>query len=183
MPNDTVASPVLVLGGQRSGKSALAERLVLESRLAPVYIATAEAGDGEMAERIARHRERRGPAWRTVEEPLDIPAVVRRECARGRAVLVDGLGMWLANLLGAGRDPATAVDALREAVRVAPGLLVLVSEEAGLGVVPENALARRFVDLLGAMNQGLAACCRTVVFVAAGLPLALKGTLPPALRS
>lgn len=183
MPNDRRLSPVLVLGGQRSGKSALAERLVLVSGLRPVYLATAQADDVEMAERIARHRERRGPSWRTVEEPCDIAAAIERECAPDRAVLVDGLGLWLANLLAAGREPATACAELERAVRGAPGLLVLVSEEVGLGVVPANHLARRFVDLLGGLNQRLAACCATVAFVAAGLPLALKGSLPAGLRS
>jgi adenosylcobinamide kinase/adenosylcobinamide-phosphate guanylyltransferase len=183
MPNEPVASPVLILGGQRSGKSTLAERMVLASGLTPLYIATAVATDAEMAERIGRHRARRGRSWQTVEAPLELPAAVACACSPDRAVLVDGLGLWLGNLLAAGRDPAPACAALVQAACSAPGLLVVVSEEVGLGVVPANALARRFVDLLGALNQELAACCPTVLFVAAGLPLALKGDLPSTVRS
>lgn len=183
MPSDAAPSSVLVLGGQRSGKSAFAERLVVRSGLEPVYLATGIAGDAEMTARIARHRERRGPRWRTVEEPLGLAAAISRESGSGRAVLVDCLTLWLTNLLLAGSEPAAAFAELERSVDSAPGLLVLVSNEVGLGVVPANALARRFVDLAGELHQRLAARCATVVFVAAGLPLVAKGTLPSELWS
>lgn len=177
--SEPVPSPVLVLGGQRSGKSAFAESLVARSGLEPVYIATGEPGDAEMAARIARHRARRGPGWRTIEAPLDLAPAIAGECRRGRAVLVDCLTLWLSNLLAVGREPRSAFAGLERVVAEASGLLVLVSNEVGLGVVPANALARQFVDLAGELHERLARCCPTVVLTVAGLPLALKGSLPP----
>ncbi|MEM9010148.1 MAG: bifunctional adenosylcobinamide kinase/adenosylcobinamide-phosphate guanylyltransferase [Pseudomonadota bacterium] len=167
----------LVLGGARSGKSALAERLAEGSGLRPLYVATAEAGDGEMAARIALHRARRGERWQTVEAPLDL-AKALNEVDRGQVVLIDCLTLWLSNLMHAGDPVEPAVDDLLAAAAEPSRPVVCVSNEVGLGIVPENALARRFRDAQGALNQRVAAAAGLVVFVAAGLPLVLKGTLP-----
>lgn len=167
----------LYLGGARSGKSALAEQRAESSGLQPVCIATATAGDAEMTARIARHRDQRGPRWRTVEEPLQLAAVLQREAAPDRCLVVDCLTLWLTNLL-----LCDAPDAWREQraalLRVLPGLpgiIVMVSNETGLGVVPADPLSRRFVDESGRLHQQLAAVCERVVWIAAGLPQLLKG--------
>jgi adenosylcobinamide kinase/adenosylcobinamide-phosphate guanylyltransferase len=167
---------VLVLGGARSGKSRFAERLVAESGLEPVYIATAERGDIEMAERIAHHRNRRGDRWRTVEAPLALESALQGEAGEGRAVLVDCLTLWLSNLMHAGADLQSRTAALCNTVRRAPGLSVIVSNEVGLGLVPDTPLGRKFRDAQGRLNQAVADIADRVVFVAAGLPLDLKGT-------
>jgi adenosylcobinamide kinase/adenosylcobinamide-phosphate guanylyltransferase len=169
---------ILVLGGQRSGKSRHAEQIVAASGLAPVYVATATAGDDEMAARIALHRDRRGAAWRTVEEPLDLAAAILRESGPGFHVLVDCLTVWLSNLMGAGRDADAEGDALVAALVRVTGPVVLVSNEVGLGVVPDNALARRYADALGILNQKVAAAADRVILMAAGLPLVLKAEQP-----
>lgn len=165
----------LVLGGARSGKSAHAERLVLGLGLTPVYIATAEAHDAEMAERIARHRsDRAGRGWVTVEEPLDLAGVIGREASDGRAILVDCLTLWLSNLMLAGEPIADRQAALLAALAEAACPVVLVSNEVGLGLVPETPLGRAFRDAQGRLNQAVAAHAHRVLFVAAGLPLTLK---------
>ena len=164
----------LVLGGARSGKSRHAERLVLESGLTPVYVATCEALDDEMAARITRHRARRGASWRTVEEPLDLPGALLQECAPGRAVLVDFLTLWLTNLMVAKRPVPGEMAHLVEVLPTLPGTLVLVSNEVGLGVVPVDAMARAFIDHAGWLHQSIAERADDVVFMAAGLPLHLK---------
>jgi adenosylcobinamide kinase/adenosylcobinamide-phosphate guanylyltransferase len=166
----------LVLGGARSGKSALAERLVAESGLAPVYVATGQAFDGEMEDRIAIHRSRRGPQWRTIEEPLALRDALMRECATGRAVLVDCLTLWVTNLMMAEKDIAEECDALVAGLADIPGPVVFVSNEVGLGIVPDNAMARAFRDHAGRVNQAVAAAAQNVIFVAAGLPLVLKSS-------
>lgn len=168
----------LILGGARSGKSALAERIATETGREVVYIATAQGGDDEMRVRIAHHRSQRPSHWRCVEEPVALAAALRDYADDGRCVLVDCLTLWLTNLLA---DPD---DARFEHERVAlldvlpdlRGDIVLVSNEVGLGVVPMGALTRRFVDEAGRLHQALARRCDRVLFVAAGLPLALKGT-------
>ena len=163
----------LILGGARSGKSGHAERLV-EQAGGGVYLATAEAGDAEMAARIAAHRARRGSAWSTLEEPRDLPSALQRAVQSGRPVLVDCLTRWLSNLLLAGEVVEARSRALIAAL---PGLgapILLVANEVGLGIVPDNALARRFRDAAGRLNQDLAAIADRVLFVAAGLPLVLK---------
>lgn len=170
------AGVVLVLGGARSGKSAYAERLAAESGLGPTYLATAEPRDAEMAARIAAHRARRGPAWRTVEEPEALEAALAREAAADRAVVVDCLTLWLSKLTEAGADVAARTEGLAAALAGLPGLVVLVSNEIGLGLVPETALGRQFRDAQGRLNQAVAAAADRVVFVAAGLPLFLKGS-------
>ncbi|HSV30245.1 MAG TPA: bifunctional adenosylcobinamide kinase/adenosylcobinamide-phosphate guanylyltransferase [Candidatus Omnitrophota bacterium] len=162
-------STILVLGGARSGKSTYAEGL-LAGRPA-LYLATGQAFDGEMAERIRLHQGRRGPEWATVEEPLDIAALID---GADRPVLVDCLTLWISNLMHAGRDVDHACGELCEVLAAAAGPVVLVSNEVGLGLVPDNALARAFRDHQGRVNQRVAATCRRVAFVAAGLPLILK---------
>ncbi len=172
----SAAGPVLtlVLGGARSGKSAYAERLVEEAGGTCVYLATATAGDREMGERIARHQARRGRHWITVEEPLDLAQALAAAAGPGRAVLVDCLTLWLSNLLVAGRDIARERERLMQVLPGLDGALVLVSNEVGLGIVPENALARRFRDEAGWLHQAIAAHASSVVFMAAGLPMTLK---------
>lgn len=167
----------LILGGARSGKSALAVRLARSSGLAVTVVATATAGDAEMAERIARHRAARPPAWRLVEEPIALTAALRAECAADRLVIVDCLTLWLSNLLLAEAPLESERAGLLDALPGVPGRVLLVANEVGLGIVPENALARRFRDEQGALNQAVAALSDRVTLVAAGLPVVLKG--PP----
>jgi adenosylcobinamide kinase/adenosylcobinamide-phosphate guanylyltransferase len=164
----------LVLGGVRSGKSRHGERLVVESGLDPVYLATAEALDDEMAARIAEHRACRGAGWRTVEEPLELAGALLNECAPTRAVLVDCLTLWLSNLMVADRPVRFEMTRLVELLPTLPGTLVLVSNEVGLGVVPTDAMARAFIDHAGWLHQSIAERAEVVVFMAAGLPLHLK---------
>lgn len=170
----TLPMTTLVLGGARSGKSAYAEGL-LEGR-ASLYLATGQALDGEMAERIGHHRRRRGPGWSTLEEPLDLPDTLERVWRPDRPVLVDCLTMWISNLMHAGRDVERAAERLAEVLSQPGGPVVLVSNEIGLGLVPDTKLGRDFRDHQGRVNQSVAAICRKVVFVAAGLPLVLKDT-------
>jgi adenosylcobinamide kinase / adenosylcobinamide-phosphate guanylyltransferase len=164
----------LLLGGARSGKSRHAEHLGLASGLAPVYLATAQALDDEMARRIAAHRARRGPLWRTVEESLDLVAALLRECAPEKIVLVDCLTLWLSNLMGAGRDVTAESAQLLEALPRLAGPVLLVSNEVGQGVVPDNPMARQFVDHAGLLHQGIAERADAVVLMTAGLPHRLK---------
>jgi adenosylcobinamide kinase/adenosylcobinamide-phosphate guanylyltransferase len=165
----------LVLGGARSGKSAHALRLAEASGRAPVYLATATAGDAEMAERIRRHKARRGNRWTTIEEPLALVDGLAAACGEDRVVVVDCLTLWLSNLIDAGRDADTEGDRLALALDDLPGPAILVSNEVGLGIVPDNALARGFRDAAGRLNQKVAAAAARVVFVAAGLAMTLKG--------
>ncbi len=169
---------MLVLGGARSGKSAYAESRALalrEGRKRALYLATAEAGDKEMSARIAAHRARRGSAWTTLEEPLDLAGTIDAHAARGAPILVDCLTLWLSNLMHARSDIDVETGRLCAALKSAEGPVVLVSNEVGLGIVPDNALARAFRDHAGRIHQRVAQAARDVVFVAAGLPLALKG--------
>ena len=170
----SLAPVTLVLGGARSGKSRHAEALVESQPGACVYLATAQAGDDEMAARIADHRARRGLRWATVEEPLDLAGALARHCGPDRAVLVDCLTLWLANLLGADRDVAAECKRLLAALPGLAGPAVFVSNEVGQGVVPDNALARAFVDHAGRLHQDLAAAAQRVVFMTAGLPQEIK---------
>jgi adenosylcobinamide kinase/adenosylcobinamide-phosphate guanylyltransferase len=169
----------LVLGGARSGKSAHAEALILGSGLRPVYLATAQALDAEMADRVRHHRERRNEAWLTVEEPLDLPETLARHAGPDHAVLVDCLTLWLTNLLLAERAPAEAADRLLAVLDRRLGPVVLVSNEVGQGVVPMGALSRTFVDESGRLHQRIAARADLVRLVVAGLPLDLKSPPPP----
>jgi adenosylcobinamide kinase/adenosylcobinamide-phosphate guanylyltransferase len=165
---------VLVTGGARSGKSAYAEGLVRASGRERVYVATCVAGDGEMRERVARHRDQRGEGWLTLEEPRDIAGVIAAESRPGRALLVDCLTLWLSNILFAEADPAAETLRLRAAIAAAAGPVVLVTNEVGSGIVPDNALARRFRDEQGRLNRLIAEAAEAAVLVAAGLPLVLK---------
>lgn len=167
----------LILGGARSGKSALAQRLAEGCGSPLLYLATGEPRDEEMAARIARHRQERGPAWETREVPLALAEAITAAQGRFRAVLVDCLTLWLTNLLLQDVDEGALEEAFKEllaAVRKAVAPLLLVSNEVGLGLVPDNPLARRFRDLAGRLNQRLASQADLVVFTAAGLPLILK---------
>jgi adenosylcobinamide kinase/adenosylcobinamide-phosphate guanylyltransferase len=166
---------LLVLGGARSGKSRLAQSRAEASGLQPVLVATATAGDDEMAARIARHRAERDGRWRTVETPLDLLAALAAECAPGRIVVVDCLTLWLSNLMQAGADVEVETAALAAALANLAGPAIFVSNEVGLGLVPQTALGRAFRDAQGRLNQAMAAAATEVVFVAAGLPLTLKG--------
>jgi len=163
----------LVLGGARSGKSRHAEALV-EAMPAPwTYIATAQAWDDEMVARIAEHRARRSADWITVDAPLELAEAIRR-VPPGRPVLVDCLTLWLTSLMLAERDSHAACDDLIAACAAAMAPVVLVSNEVGLGIVPDNALARRFRDEAGRLHQRLAAHAARVVFMVAGLPMQVK---------
>lgn len=164
----------LVLGGARSGKSRYAEALVRDAG-GGIYLATAQALDDEMAARIARHRAERGNAWTTIEEPLELAAALERNAQAGRPILVDCLTLWLSNLMGAGRAGERETARLIAVLKALPAPVVLVSNEVGLGIVPDNALARAFRDEAGRLNQAVAAAAGRVVLLAAGLPLVLKG--------
>jgi adenosylcobinamide kinase/adenosylcobinamide-phosphate guanylyltransferase len=170
----TALENTLVLGGARSGKSAFAEILVRDSGLARIYLATATAEDDEMKARVAQHRAQRGDGWITIEEPLALVDALTREATRGRAVLVDCLTLWLSNLMLAGRDPEIESRRLTRFLGVAKYPVIFVSNEVGLGLVPETPLGRQFRDAQGRLNQLVAACVPNVVFIAAGLPLWLK---------
>jgi len=168
----------LVLGGAASGKSAFAERLVLAHRGAtPVYIATAQAFDAEMTDKIAQHRRQRGANWRTLEHPLDAAAALG-SLGADAAVLLDCATLWLSNQMLADADLAAETDRLLAALASCAAPVVVVSNEVGQGIVPDNALARRFRNAQGRLNQRLAAAAGQVVLLVAGLPMVLKGELP-----
>jgi adenosylcobinamide kinase/adenosylcobinamide-phosphate guanylyltransferase len=170
LPDPTLT---LVLGGARSGKSRHAEALAERHPPPWRYIATARALDPEMTARIAEHRARRPAAWITAEAPLDLPAALAA-APDGQPVLVDCLTLWLSNLLLAGADPAPETSRLAAALAAPRGPWIAVSNEVGLGIVPDNPLARRFRDAAGRLNQDVAAAATEVLLVAAGLPLRLK---------
>jgi adenosylcobinamide kinase / adenosylcobinamide-phosphate guanylyltransferase len=164
----------LVLGGARSGKSRYAESLITALPPPWIYIATAEGRDAEMAERIAQHRTRRGKAWQTIDAPHDLASALR--AAAGTApLLVDCLTLWLSNRMLADADVDADIRGLEAALDCRTGPIVLVSNEVGSGIVPDNALARRFRDLQGQLNQRLAARADRVVLLVAGVPLVVKG--------
>lgn len=167
----------LILGGARSGKSRLAERLAAESGLAVTYIATSQPLDGEMNERIQHHRERRPEHWALVEEPLALARVLREQAAADKCLLVDCLTLWLTNLLMLDNPARLSAEraALLDSVSGLPGRVLLVSNETGLGVVPLGELTRRYVDEAGWLHQALAERCERVLFTVAGLPMVLKG--------
>lgn len=167
----------LVTGGARSGKSTWAEGLARRSGRPRRYVATAQAWDDEMADRIARHQADRGPGWTTVEAPLDLAGALRGAPV-DEVVLVDCLTLWLTNHLLAGHDLEKEADGLMAALSACAAPVILVTNEVGWGIVPDNALARQFRDEQGRLNQRLAARADCVVAVMCGLPLALKGLLP-----
>jgi adenosylcobinamide kinase / adenosylcobinamide-phosphate guanylyltransferase len=162
----------LVLGGARSGKSRYAEDLLRQATGPWHYLATAEAGDDEMRQRIAHHRARRGEQWQTLEVPHELANAIG-EIDTG-AALIDCLTLWLSNALLAQRDIDTECDRLIAALQAAPGPIVAVSNEVGLGIVPDTPLGRQFRDAQGRLNQRVAAIADHVVLMAAGLPLSLK---------
>lgn len=167
----------LILGGARSGKSRLAEKLASESALQVVYIATSQPLDGEMNQRVALHRQRRPDSWGLIEEPIELARVLSDNAAPDRCLLVDCLTLWLTNLLML-EDPQLLVrerDALLNGLANLPGEIIFVSNETGLGVVPLGELTRRYVDEAGWLHQALAEQCQRVVFTVAGLPMTLKG--------
>lgn len=168
----------LILGGARSGKSRLAEKLASDSALPVTYIATSQPLDGEMNTRVALHRQRRPSHWGLIEEPLELARVLREHAAPGQCLLVDCLTLWLTNLLML--DDPQRLGAEREhlldCLAALPGEIIFVSNETGLGVVPLGELTRRYVDEAGWLHQALAERCQRVVLTVAGLPLTLKGT-------
>ncbi len=168
-------SPLLVLGGAKSGKSSYAESLF--ETLAPpfIYIATAQAFDDEMKTRVEHHKERRKDKWETIECPLMLADTLSGLAGKGRPVLIDCITLWLSNILCfSSADPVKAVAELCNVVSAADHPLVIVSNEVGYGIVPDNELARKFRDISGSANQKLAKTCASVTLVTAGLPLRLK---------
>jgi adenosylcobinamide kinase/adenosylcobinamide-phosphate guanylyltransferase len=172
---ETMPQLTLVLGGARSGKSRYAENLIMASPPPWVFVATAEAGDAEMAERIALHRCRRGRKWQTIEAPHELTTALAA-VAVDAPVLVDCLTLWLSNRMLANVNLDSEIARLEAALYGRRGPVVLVSNEVGFGIVPDNELARRFRDLQGRLNQRLAARADRVVLVVAGLPIVLKET-------
>ncbi|CAK0760143.1 Bifunctional adenosylcobalamin biosynthesis protein CobP [Azospirillaceae bacterium] len=170
----TIKRLTLILGGARSGKSAFAERLVEAASTTPLYIATAHAGDDEMTARIERHQKRRGPTWRTIEAPLNLPETITSYAKSNCVVLVDCLTLWVSNLMMAERNIADETSHLSSALQTCEGAVVLVSNEVGLGIVPNNNLARAFRDHVGNLHQEIARIADSAYLVTAGLPLALK---------
>ncbi len=173
----TVSHPhaALVLGGARSGKSRHAEKLAHDSGLERHYIATGRAFDDEMQARIDSHRAERGDLWTTHEEPLDLVGTLSSVDAPGRVILVDCLTLWVTNLMMAERDVEAEGRALAAHLPRAKARLIFVSNEVGLGIVPENRMAREFRDHAGRLHQRMAAEAQDVYFIAAGLPLKMKG--------
>ncbi len=173
----TTASPgtVLVLGGARSGKTAFAETLALASGLDLHYLATGRAWDAEMQARIALHRKDRGDRWTTHEEPLDLVGILVRTDAADRLLLVDCLTLWVTNLMMEERDMDGEFSRLTAFLPGAKARIVLVSNEVGLGIVPDNRIARDFRDHAGRLHQRVAQVATDVYFIAAGLPLKMKG--------
>ena len=165
---------LFVLGGARSGKSRYAQERVESLPGSLVYIATAEPLDAEMAERIARHVSDRGERWHTIEAPLDLPRAIADAARTGDAILIDCLTLWLSNLIGADIALDRAFQELALAIDACDRPLTLIANEVGLGIVPDNPLARRFRDEAGRLNQRIARVADEVVFVAAGLPLRMK---------
>lgn len=165
---------ILVLGGARSGKSRHAENLVNAVPEPAYYVATAQAFDDEMAARIASHRQRRNEEWQTIEAPVQLAAALNR-IPPDRPVLIDCLTLWLSNLVLGDYPLEENIAGLEEELVRRRGLTAIVSNEVGLSIVPENALSRRFRDEQGLLNQRIADIADRVVFVAAGLPLILKG--------
>lgn len=165
----------LILGGARSGKSALAEQRAAASGLAVTYIATAQALDEEMAARIERHQQQRPDHWQLVEEPLELAAALQQNAAADRCLLVDCLTLWLNNLLANDSVFERCRSEFLELLPQLPGEIILVSNEVGLGIVPLGELTRRFCDESGRLHQAVAARCERVTFVTAGLPMLLKG--------
>ncbi|MDE3016530.1 MAG: bifunctional adenosylcobinamide kinase/adenosylcobinamide-phosphate guanylyltransferase [Pseudomonadota bacterium] len=170
-----MAKITFILGGARSGKSSYAEQLARQIRRPRIYIATAEALDEEMQVRIAEHRRRRGDDWTTLEVPLAIAEIIQNPSHKKSLILVDCLTLWLSNLMRHGLDITAQSQALTEALQSTQARVILVSNEVGQGIVPDNPLARRFIDRTGILHQQVAAVAGRVVWVAAGVPTIIKG--------
>ena len=168
----------LILGGSRSGKSALAEQRAQDSGLTVIYLATATAGDAEMAARIARHQTRRPSHWQLIEEPILLSQALQQNAASNCCLLVDCLTLWLTNLLCHPNSEYLAQEKNRflELLPTLPGKIILVSNEVGMGIVPLGELSRRFCDEAGELNQAVARICERVTLSVAGLPYLLKQT-------
>jgi len=173
----TATSPntIFILGGARSGKSRFAEDLVTATGLNRHYLATGRAWDEEMQARITKHKADRGPSWTTHEEPVDLVGKLTTIDGQGRIVLIDCLTLWVTNLMMEERDMAAEFAALTDFLPRAKARLVIVSNEVGLGIVPDNRMARDFRDHAGRLHQSIAAKAAEVYFIAAGLPLKMKG--------
>jgi adenosylcobinamide kinase / adenosylcobinamide-phosphate guanylyltransferase len=180
-PPLTVRS-LFILGGARSGKSAYAQRVAEACCAKRLYLATATAGDEDMAARIARHQAERGQGWTTREEPLELARALVAEARPGAVVVVDCLTLWLSNVMLAGRDPAPALAGLAEAVRGLAGPAILISNEVGMGIVPDHRLGREFRDWQGRANQEIARVCNAAILLAAGLPVQLKPAATPGVQ-
>lgn len=167
----------LILGGARSGKSAFAERLITSANRPRVYIATGQAFDVEMEGKIAQHRQDRGPDWQTIEAPLDVVRALA-SAPLGAVILLDCLTLWLSNQMLAEAEVEVEIERLLNALAAVSVPVVCVSNEVGMGLVPETTLGRQFRDLQGLLNRKVAEQANVAVFVAAGLPLVLKGALP-----
>lgn len=165
---------LFIVGGARSGKSRHAQARAEATGLARLFVATAQAFDDEMRDRIDRHQAERGDDWATIEAPVDLASVIADHARPGTVLLIDCLTLWTSNLLLAEQDIGAATGDLVRAIGLAGGPVILVANEVGLGIVPDNALARRFRDEAGIVNQRVAAACEEVLFIAAGLPLTLK---------
>lgn len=173
------AQHILILGGARSGKTSFGERMAIRLGQAPAYLATAEALDGEMRERVATHQRQRSTRFATIEEPIALPDALVAASKSHDVILVDCLTLWISNLLGAGANVAAEVEQLVATLaQIKSSRIILVSNEVGLGIVPDNPLARSFRDLAGSAHQRLAETCADVYFVVAGLPMTLKGRPP-----
>jgi len=169
---------MLITGGARAGKSRYAERLMSARPARHAVIATGTAGDEEMAERIARHKAERDKSWEVIEQPISVRSAIRNAARPDRIVLVDCLTLWISNLMADRRDIEIEVQGLVGTLHIAAGPVIIVSNEVGLGIVPDNAMARAFRDNLGRANQAIAAAADVVLFMAAGIPIVLKGALP-----
>jgi adenosylcobinamide kinase / adenosylcobinamide-phosphate guanylyltransferase len=169
---------MLITGGARAGKSRYAERLMVARPARHAVVATGTAGDPEMAERIARHKAERDKSWEVIEQPISIRSAIRNAARPDRIVLVDCLTLWISNLMAEHRDIGIEVQGLVGTLQIVAGPVIVVSNEVGLGIVPDNPLARAFRDTLGRANQAVAAAADCAVFMAAGIPIVLKGTLP-----
>ncbi|MDB5539866.1 MAG: cobU [Devosia sp.] len=172
---------VLVLGGARSGKTGFAERLAMRAGSHPAYLATAEALDAEMRDRVLTHQQHRAKVFATIEEPIQLSAAIANAAKAHDVILVDCLTLWITNLIVADENVAGAVDELLATlVETTGSTVILVSNEVGLGIVPDNAMSRMFRDLAGAAHQRLAEICDDAYFVVAGIPMVMKGKAPEA---
>ncbi len=169
----------LILGGVKSGKSALAEQLALDSKLAVTYIATASADDSEMQQRITQHRQRRPSHWQTIEEPIHLAKIISKHANTRQCILVDCLTLWLTNLLMLDNDAILKreIDVLVSVIKTNKTALILVSNEANMGIMPLGELSRRYCDEVGVLHQRIAQCADNVILTVAGLPHILKGKL------